>query len=107
MGTIAQHVIARAGNGDRTAILFEDQTITWGEYVDACATRAAYLQATLDPEAPPHVGVLFENIPEFPMWLGAAALAGAVVVGINPTRRGAELAREDRKSTRLNSSHRV
>ena len=94
MGTIAQHVIARAGNGDRTAILFEDQTITWGEYVDACATRAAYLQATLDPGAPPHIGVLFENIPEFPMWLGAAALAGAVVVGINPTRRGAELARD-------------
>ena len=26
------------------------------------------------------------------MWLGAAALAGAVVVGINPTRRGTELA---------------
>ena len=28
------------------------------------------------------------------MWLGAAALAGATVVGINPTRRGAELARD-------------
>ena len=28
------------------------------------------------------------------MWLGAAALAGAIVVGINPTRRGAELARD-------------
>ena len=26
------------------------------------------------------------------MWLGAAAVTGTVVVGINPTRRGAELA---------------
>jgi fatty-acyl-CoA synthase len=56
--------------------------------------RAAYLQATLDPDAPPHVGVLFDNIPEFSIWLGAAALLGIVVVGINPTRRGAELARD-------------
>jgi fatty-acyl-CoA synthase len=38
--------------------------------------------------------VLLENVPEFPMWLGAAALAGATIVGINPTRRGAELARD-------------
>jgi fatty-acyl-CoA synthase len=94
MGTIAQHVEARAGDGNRTAILFEDRTISWREYVDECATRAAYLRQTLRPDAPPHVGVLFDNIPEFPMWLGAAALIGAVVVGINPTRRGVELARD-------------
>jgi fatty-acyl-CoA synthase len=94
MATIAKHVKARVADGDRIAIRFEDQTVTWAEYVDACTTRAAYLQATLDPSAPPHVGVLFDNIPEFPMWLGAAALIGAVVVGINPTRRGAELARD-------------
>src|SRR5207302_1485863 len=31
---------------------------------------------------------------EFPMWLGAAALVGATIVGINPTRRGAELERD-------------
>jgi fatty-acyl-CoA synthase len=94
MATIAEHVKARVADGGRIAIRFEDQTVTWAEYVDACTTRAAYLQATLDPSAPPHVGVLFDNIPEFPMWLGAAALIGAVVVGINPTRRGAELARD-------------
>lgn len=94
MGTIAQHIQARAGDGDRPAIRFEGRTITWHEYVDACATRAAYLEATLRPGCPPHIGVLFENIPEFPMWLGAAALIGAVVVGINPTRRGAELAHD-------------
>ncbi|MCJ7672421.1 MAG: AMP-binding protein, partial [Acidimicrobiia bacterium] len=94
MATIAEHVKARAADGEHVAIRFEDQTMTWAEYVEACTTRAAYLQATLDAGAPPHVGVLFDNITEFSMWLGAAALIGAVVVGINPTRRGAELARD-------------
>ena len=94
MATIAEYVKARVADGERVAIRFEDRTITWADYVDACATRAAYLQAALDAGAPPHIGVLFDNVPEFSMWLGAAALIGAVVVGINPTRRGAELARD-------------
>ena len=43
---------------------------------------------------PFHVGVLLENVPEFVFLLMGAGLAGAAVVGINPTRRGAELARD-------------
>ena len=35
--------------------------------------------------------MLLDNIPEFWFTLCGAALAGATVVGINPTRRGAEL----------------
>ena len=35
-------------------------------------------------------------MPEYLFWMGGAALAGAVVVGINPTRRGEELARDIR-----------
>ena len=35
--------------------------------------------------------MLLDNVPEFLFWLGGAALAGATVVGINPTRRGPEL----------------
>ncbi|MFD5418727.1 AMP-binding protein [Streptomyces sp. NPDC127069] len=58
------------------------------------ATRAALLTDLLPPGAHPHVGVLLDNTPEFPFWLGAAALAGAAVAGINPTRRGPELARD-------------
>jgi fatty-acyl-CoA synthase len=38
--------------------------------------------------------VLLDNVPEYPMLLGAAALAGATIVGINPTRRGAQLERD-------------
>jgi fatty-acyl-CoA synthase len=44
------------------------------------------------------VGVLLDNVPEFSFLLAAAAYAGATVVGINPTRRGAELARDIRHS---------
>ena len=89
MPNIAELVKARA-NAPGVAILFEDASYTCPEYVQACATRAAYVQAQL----PRHVGLLLDNTPEYVMWLGAAALVDAVIVGINPTRRGAELARD-------------
>ena len=72
------------------------QTWTWTEYVDECRARAALLEDLRVDDVPFHVGVLLDNIPEFPMWLGGAALAGATLVGINPTRRGEELARDIR-----------
>jgi len=96
MGDIAALVLARAADGDRVALRFEDDTWSWAEYVQACAERAAYLLTELDRAAPRHVGVLLDNMPEFAMWLGAAALTNDVLVGINPTRRGAELERDIR-----------
>jgi fatty-acyl-CoA synthase len=93
MANIAELIKARAAD-DGVAILFEDESYTWPEYVQGCATRAAYLQAELRPGFPAHVGLLLDNTPEYVMWLGAAALIDAVIVGINPTRRGAELARD-------------
>ena len=92
MPTIAELVRARAAD-ENPAILFEDRSWSYAEYVTACAERAALLEELRRP-GPFHVGVLLDNVPEFAMWLGAAAVAGAVVVGINPTRRGAELARD-------------
>ena len=68
---------------------------TWAEYVVECRARAALLEDHR-VDGPFHVGVLLDNVPEFPMWLGGAALAGATLVGINPTRRGDELARDIR-----------
>ncbi|MFM7871936.1 MAG: AMP-binding protein, partial [Actinomycetota bacterium] len=41
-------------------------------------------------------GVLLENTPDYLFWIGAAALTGSCIVGINPTRRGEELARDVR-----------
>ena len=92
MPTIQDFLRARAGD-PRTALRFEDRTWSYAEYLDACAQRAAYLLENRGAD-PFHVGVLLDNVPEFAMWLGAGALAGATVVGINPTRRGAELARD-------------
>jgi len=92
MPTVSEFLRARAGD-PRTALRFEDQTWSYAEYVDACSERAAYLLESRR-DGPLHVGVLLDNVPEFALWLGAGALAGAAVVGINPTRRGAELARD-------------
>ena len=46
------------------------------------------------PPGPFHVATLLDNVPEHVLWLGGAALAGAVVVGGNSTHRGADLARD-------------
>jgi fatty-acyl-CoA synthase len=92
MTTVCELIKSRA-NDSNIALLFEDKTWTYIEFVQECVVRANYL---LDNRVagPFHVGVLLENVPEYPMWLGAAALAGAAIVGINPTRRGADLARD-------------
>jgi fatty-acyl-CoA synthase len=87
--TIAELVRARAGDA-KTGLVFEDETWTYDEYVGGCAERASLLLELRRP-GPLHVGVLLDNIPEYPVWLGAAAVTGATIVGINPTRRGAEL----------------
>jgi fatty-acyl-CoA synthase len=92
MPTIAGLLRARVVDPG-TALRFEEQSWSYAEYAKACAERAAYLLESRLP-GPFHVGVLLENVPEFAIWLGAAALAGAAIVGINPTRRGAELARD-------------
>jgi fatty-acyl-CoA synthase len=92
--TIAELVGARRGDA-KTGLLFEDEAWTYDEYVGACAERASLLLELRRP-GPLHVGVLLDNVPEYPMWLGAAAVTGAVIVGINPTRRGAELERDIR-----------
>jgi fatty-acyl-CoA synthase len=92
MSTIAGFIRRNAGS-ERTALLFEDQRWTHAEVVRLAAQRAAFLLAQRKP-GPFHVGVLLDNVPEAIFWLEGAALAGAALVGINSTRRGAELARD-------------
>jgi fatty-acyl-CoA synthase len=88
-------LVRRQHGVESIALRFEDRAWTWAEWVDACTQRAAYLVANRRP-GPLHVGILLDNTPEFTFWLGAAALARAAVVGINPTRRGDDLARDVR-----------
>jgi fatty-acyl-CoA synthase len=84
-------LIRRREGDEHTALRHEDQQWSWAEHVRACATRAALARDRRRP-GPFHIGFLMENIPELSFWLGAGAVAGATMVGVNPTRRGAELA---------------
>src|SRR5438445_13501581 len=93
MATVAD-LVRQLEGVERPGLLSEDEQWTHSEMVAAAAARARWLLERRDRDRPFHVGVLLENVPEFPMWLMAAAVSGAVVVGVNPTRRGAELARD-------------
>ena len=90
--TVRDLVLSRADD-DSLAMLFEEEQYTYREFTAGCIARAHLL---LDgrTKGPFHVGALLDNGPEYSMLLGAAAVAGAAVVGINPTRQGAELARD-------------
>jgi fatty-acyl-CoA synthase len=88
--TAAELVLARAED-DGVALRFEDRSWTWRQVVGEARRRARFLEGQRAP-GPFHLGVLLENVPEYLFLLCGAALAGATVVGINPTRRGEELA---------------
>ncbi|MGW2042009.1 AMP-binding protein [Streptomyces virginiae] len=94
--TVAE-LIARQWGDHRPGLMYEDgarHVLTHHRTAREAAARAALLVDLMPAGAEPHLGVLLDNTPEFPFWLGAAALAGAAVAGINPTRRGPELARD-------------
>ena len=91
--TIAGLLAARAEDTS-VGLVTHDGRWTWAQVVEACRARAAVLGELVPPGG--HVGVLLENLPEYVFLLGGAALGGNVVVGINPTRRGDELASDIR-----------
>jgi fatty-acyl-CoA synthase len=99
--SIADLVMARADD-DHVGLRFEDRQWSWRQVVAASAARADLLMALSrsdgEGDRPRHIGILLGNIPEYLFWLGAAALTGAVVVGINPTRRGQALAGDVRRT---------
>lgn len=90
--TIASMLLARRGD-PHIGLRTRERDWTWDEVVAESAARGA-LAAGLRQPGPFHVGVLLDNVPDFVFWLGAAALSGATIVGINPTRGDAELAAE-------------
>ncbi|GAA3952049.1 fatty-acid--CoA ligase FadD1 [Gordonia caeni] len=95
--TVTQLLEERAGDTG-TAIISDEGTWTWAEYIaDARRTAAAVLEAA-DPDRPAHVGVLLGNTPAMLIALAAGALGGYVTVGVNDTRRGAALAADLRRA---------
>ncbi|MGV9822839.1 AMP-binding protein [Nocardia xishanensis] len=88
-GDIASMLLDRLGD-DRLGLRTRTRDWTWDAVVRESAARAA-LARELRRDGPFHIGVLLDNVPDFSFWLGAAALAGATVAGINPTRGAAQL----------------
>lgn len=95
---VATMLLDRRGD-QRLGLRTRDRDWTWDQVVGESAARAALARTMRDEKfsaEPFHVGVLLENVPEFVFWLGAAALAGATVVGLNPTRGPSALAADVR-----------
>lgn len=89
--TVGALLAPLVGVTDR-GVHYGDEFTSWQDHIAAGAALAAALRARLDPDRPPHIGVLLGNTPFFSSVLVAAALSGLVPVGLNPTRRGAALA---------------
>jgi fatty-acyl-CoA synthase len=89
--TTARELLVQRAEDDNPALFFEDQTWSYRQLILEARKRAAVFGERSDPSHPPHIGVLLDNVPEYLFWLGAAALSGAVIVGINSTYRGAQL----------------
>lgn len=101
VGDLIRANAADPGRAGRVFLRFNEACITFAEYY-AESIRWANLLLRMrssgpqapTPSGPFHVGVLLDNTPDYFYALGGAALAGAVVVGINNTKRGAYLARD-------------
>ena len=98
MADTVREQLRRHADSDAPAILYEDATISWRDYVAGADRRAGAVAPMLDDARPRHVGTLMENTPEMLYALAAGALGGYVTVGINATRRGEGLARDIRKA---------
>jgi fatty-acyl-CoA synthase len=95
MGTVttAAELFLRNAERNEVAAHFEGGSFTFPELAAESLRRAALWERVRDSARPPHIGVLLDNTPEYLFWLGAAAVSRSVIVGINATYRGAELAR--------------
>ena len=91
--TVTQLLVPLAEIDDR-GVYFEESFTSWRDHVQHGAAIAAALRDRLDPDRPPHVGVLLENTPFFSAMLVAAGMSGIVPVGLNPVRRGEALVRD-------------
>jgi len=85
-------LLRERADDDAPALLTGDGSWSYRELVEEGFRRAALFEEMRDPDRPPHVGVLLDNVPDYLFWLAAGALAGTVVVGINSTYRGGQLA---------------
>jgi fatty-acyl-CoA synthase len=90
--TTAAEILRRRAEDGAIAFCFEEQRWTYSQLIEEAARRVVLFDALEDRGRPPHIGVLLDNVPDYLFWLAAAALSGRVIVGINSTYRGDQLA---------------
>ncbi|XVQ14933.1 AMP-binding protein [Spirillospora sp. CA-255316] len=91
MTTVGDLLRERAED-DGDALLVGDGRWSYRRLLEESARRASLFEEMREEGRPPHIGVLLDNVPDYVFWLGAAALSGGVVVGVNATYRGDRLA---------------
>lgn len=96
MATVAELIDARSRRAGPGLLSPDGLRYQHAEIAAQAAARAALFGGRHRPGMWPHIGVPLGNTDEFVFWPSAAALAGAALVGVNPARRGAELARDVR-----------
>jgi fatty-acyl-CoA synthase len=74
MTTVAELLLDRADD-DRPALLFGDQAWSYRQLAEEGRRRAGLFTELHDPDRPPHIGVLLDNVPDYVFWLAAAALS--------------------------------
>ncbi|MHB8498557.1 MAG: AMP-binding protein [Acidimicrobiales bacterium] len=87
----AADMIRSRMHDDSCGLLFEGATWSWDDVTREMLGRVPWIRSSTEGRQP-HVGVLLDNVPEYLFVLGGCLLSGAVVVGLNSTRRGGELA---------------
>jgi fatty-acyl-CoA synthase len=93
--TLGEALRARvADSAEHIFLRFEDKSWTFADtYLEACRF-ANLLLGVRDTCRPFHVGILMDNLPSFVFAELGCGLAGAALVGLNPTRPGGFLARD-------------
>lgn len=91
MTNLAQNLRdAAEKHGDRPALRLDEHTLTYAELF-ATAGRAAAMLAEQGVQPGDRVGLVFPNVPAFPILFYGALHAGAVVVPMNPLLTGHEI----------------
>ena len=70
MTALGRQLLTRASD-DRPALFSEDRTWSYRELVEEGWRRASLFAELRDPDRPPHIGVLLDNVPDYLLWLVA------------------------------------
>lgn len=91
MSNLANRLMQTAQtSGERPALRLDDQIVTYAEFADHAARIAAwFVNQGVSPGD--RVGLIFPNVPAFPLHYYGALTAGAIIVPMNPLLKAGEI----------------